>query len=103
MTRYFDDGWHVSAGYVFNENSVPNAYYTPLAADMNRHFFSVGAGRKGRRFDFDAAYQFGYGPTHTVTGSTPSTTPGQFAGTNLADGNYKFVSQAVILTVGLHF
>ena len=66
VTRYFDNGWHVSAGYVFNENSVPDAYYTPLAADLDRHFFSVGAGFKGKRFDFDVAYQFGYGPAHTV-------------------------------------
>ena len=71
VTRYFDNGWHVSAGYVFNENSVPNKYYTPLAADMDRHFFSIGAGHAGKTFDFDLAYQFGYGPTHTVTGSTP--------------------------------
>ena len=74
VTRYFDNGWHVSAGYVFNENSVPDDYYSPLAADLDRHFFSVGAGYRGKRFDFDLAYQFGYGPAHTVTGSTPSST-----------------------------
>ena len=102
VTRYFDNGWHASAGYVFNENSVPNAYYTPLAADMDRHFFSIGAGREGRRFDFDVAYQFGYGPAHTVTGSTPSSSPGLFAGQN-ADGTYHFISHAVFVTVGLHF
>jgi long-chain fatty acid transport protein len=102
VTRYFDSGWHVSAGYVFNENSVPNTYYTPLAADMDRDFFSLGTGVKGKTFDFDIAYQFGYGPSHTVTGSTPSSTPGQFAGQS-ADGNYKFISQAVMVTVGLHF
>ena len=102
VTRYFDEGWHASAGFVFNENSVPNAYYTPLAADMDRYFFSVGAGHKGKRFDFDIAYQFGYGPTHTVTGSTPSTIGGQIAG-QTADGNYNFISHAVLVTVGLHF
>jgi len=102
VTRYFDDGWHVSAGYVFNENSVPDAYYTPLAADLDRHFFSIGAGRKGKKFDFDVAYQFGYGPAHTVTGSTPSSSPGLFAGQN-ADGTYHFISHAVFVTVGLHF
>ena len=48
VTRYFDNGWHASAGFVYNENSVPNAYYTPLAADLDRYFFSVGAGRKGK-------------------------------------------------------
>ena len=102
VTRYFDDGWHVSGGYVFNENSVPDAYYTPLAADLDRHFFSIGAGRKGRKFDFDVTYQFGYGPAHTVTGSTPSSTPGQFAG-QTADGTYHFTSQAVLVTAGMHF
>jgi len=102
VTRYFDNGWHVSAGYVYNETSVPDAYYTPLAADLDRHFFSIGAGRKGKKFDFDVTYQFGYGPAHTVTGSTPSSTPGQFAG-QTADGTYSFISQAVLVTVGMHF
>jgi long-chain fatty acid transport protein len=101
-TRYFEDGWHVSAGYLFNENSVPNAYYTPLATDLDRHFFSIGAGRTGKRFDFDISYQFGYGSAHTVTGSTPSSTPGQFAG-QTADGTYNFISHAVLVTVGIHF
>ena len=44
VTRYFDHGWQVSGGYVFNANSVPDKYYTPLAADLNRNFFSLGAG-----------------------------------------------------------
>ena len=74
VTRYFDNGWHASAGFVYNENSVPNKYYTPMVADMDRYFFSAGAGYKGKHFNFDIAYQFGYGPTHTVTGSQPSST-----------------------------
>lgn len=102
VTRYFDHGWHASAGYAFNGNSVPDKYYTPLVADMNRSFFSLGVGHKGKTFDFDVAYQLGYGPTRTVSGSTPSSTPGQFAGQN-ADGKYSFFSQAVIASVGLHF
>ena len=102
VTRYFDNGWHVSAGYVFDQNSVPDAYYSPLAVDLDRHFFSIGTGFKGKRFDFDIAYQFGYGPAHTVTGSKPSSTPGFYAGEN-ADGKYDFISHAVQLTVGMHF
>lgn len=102
VTRYFDNGWHASAGYLFDQTSVPDAYYTPLAADLDRQFFTVGVGRKGRRFDFDLAYQFGYGPAHTVSGSTPSSTPGQFAGQS-ADGTYGFTSHAVMATIGMHF
>jgi long-chain fatty acid transport protein len=101
VTRYFGP-WHVSGGYVFNENSVPNKFYTPLAADMDRHFFSVGTGVQGKSLSLDVAYQLGYGPAHTVTGSTPPSQPGLFAG-QTANGTYKFTSQAVILTVGLHF
>lgn len=102
VTRYFDSGWHVSAGYVYNENSVPDTYYTPLVADMNRHFFSVGAGYKGERFDFDVAYQFGYGPAHTVTGSTPSSLSGVNS-RQTADGTYHFISHAVLVTAGMNF
>jgi len=101
-TRYFENDWHVSAGYVFNQNSVPDDYYTPLVADMDRHFFSLGVGRKGRRFDFDVAYQFGYGATHTVTGSTPSSQPGAVAGQD-ANGKYNFISHALLVSAGVHF
>src|SRR5208283_5258087 len=102
VTRYFDSGWHASAGFVYNENSVPNAYYTPLAADMDRYFFSAGTGYKGRHFNFDIAYQLGYGPTHTVTGSQPSSVPAVSTG-QTADGNYDFFSQAVLVSLGWHF
>ena len=96
-TRYLGNGWSVSGGYIFNENSVPDANYTPLVADLDRHFFSIGAGFKGKRFSFDAAYQFGYGPTRTVSGSAYSN-----AGQN-ADGRYEFTSQALLVTCGYHF
>ena len=102
VTRYFDNGWHVSAGYVFNENSVPDGYYLPTTADLDRHFFSVGVGRKGRRFDFDFAYQFGYGQDRTVTGSRPPSQPVPTVD-RLADGTYDFISHAVLVTVGMHF
>jgi long-chain fatty acid transport protein len=96
-TRYLAHGWSVSAGYIFNQNSVPDATYTPLVADLDRHFLSVGAGYKGKHFTIDAAYQFGYGPARTVAGSAPSII-GQ-----TADGKYDFLSHAIFLTAGWHF
>jgi long-chain fatty acid transport protein len=97
VTRYFDNHWYVSAGYIYNENSVPDAHYSPLVADLNRHFFSIGTGFTGKRFDFDIAYQFGYGPTRTVSGSALS------AAGQTADGNYGFISHAVAASVEMHF
>ena len=96
-TRYFDNGWHVSGGYIFNENSVPEKNYQPLLADQNRQFLSIGTGYKGKNFDFDIAYEFGFGPTRTVSGSTPS------ASGQTADGQYTFISNAVAISVGWHF
>ena len=102
VTRYFDSGWHASAGFVYNENSVPNAYYTPLAVDMDRYFISAGTGYKGKHFNCDIAYQFGYGPTHTVSGSQPSSIPASSTG-QTADGKYNFISHAVLVSLGWHF
>ena len=101
-TRYFSHGWRLSAGYVFNESSVPDDYYSPLAADLDRHFFTVGVGKKGRRFDVDVMYQFGHGADRTVTGSRPPSQPGLFSGQR-ADGTYDFTSHAVLVTLGWHF
>ena len=96
-TRYFDNGWYVSGGYIFNQNAVPSAHYNTVVADEDRHFFSLGVGRKGKQFDFDVAYQFGYGPDRTVSGSTPA------ASGQTADGTYGFISHAVSVSVGWHF
>ena len=100
VTRYFDNGWHVSAGYIFNESSMSDAHYSPLVTDLDRHFFSVGTGYRGHHLEFDIAYQFGYGPDHTVTGSAgPLGAPA----THPADGTYSFISHALGLSIGWHF
>jgi long-chain fatty acid transport protein len=90
-TRYLSKTWSVSAGYIFNQNSVPDNHYNPVVADMDRSFFSVGVGYKVKRFDFDLAYQVGCGPTRTVSGGAA------------ADGRYDFVSDAIALSVSTHF
>jgi long-chain fatty acid transport protein len=99
-TRYLGNGWSVSAGYIYNQNSVPNATYNPLVADLDRQFISIGTGYKREHFSLDIAYQFGFGLSQTVSGSA-------FAGAappvQNADGKYYFLSHAVFLTAGWHF
>lgn len=105
VTRYFDNGWHVSAGYAFDQNSVPNRYYTPFAADLDRHFFSLGLGFSGKALNFDITYQFGYGPSHTVTGSSAPSQPDLFISNSngAANGKYGFFSNALMVTAGIRF
>ena len=65
-TRYFGNGWRVSGGYMYSENSVPNNTFNPLVPDSDRHIFSVGVGKKYKQFSWDAAYQLAWGPSRTV-------------------------------------
>jgi len=44
MTRYWGDGWQVSAGYTLSENSVPDATWNPAVPDTTRLFWCAGLG-----------------------------------------------------------
>jgi long-chain fatty acid transport protein len=97
VTRYFDNGWHVSAGYLFTQNTTPDSTYTPAVPDSDRSIYSVGAGYKSGRFSADVAWQYGDGGTRHVTGSPPS-----LIGAT-ADGTYKNSINAISLSLGLRF
>jgi long-chain fatty acid transport protein len=77
-TRYFGNGWNVSAGYNYIENSMPDSTFTPAVADADRHWLNAGVGRQYDDFRWSFAYQFAFSE-NDVSGS-----PG-----GLADGNFK--------------
>jgi long-chain fatty acid transport protein len=93
-TRYFDNGMHVSGGYVYIESSIPDKSFTPLVPDQDLHVFSTGVGGHYKRFAWDATYQFTYGPGHDVSGSV--------YGPSVA-GNYNFIAHAFSLSLGYSF
>ncbi len=103
VTHYLKNGWQFSAGYFFNQNSVPDDYYSPLVADLDRHFLCAGTGYRGEGWSFDITYQFGYGPPHTVTSSQAPSRPSQVFGNQNANGTYEWISHAVLVSVGLKF
>jgi long-chain fatty acid transport protein len=98
VTRYFEKGWRASAGYIFSENSVPDVNFSPLIPDSDRHIFSLGVGRQYNHTRWDVGYQFAWGPTRTVSGSTASPLSGQSA-----NGRYEFMSHALTFSVGFNF
>ena len=101
-TRYFDAGWYASAGYVFNQNSVPDDFYSPTVADLDRHFLTAGIGRKWSRYQLDVTYQFGFAEDREVTDSLPPSSPARFVGQN-ADGTYGFGSHGLLISLGMKF
>lgn len=71
-TRFFDNGWHLSAGWVWVENSIPDATYTPIVPDSDRSFLSLGVGFRGERWAVDGVIQHGRGDrTLPATGGGP--------------------------------
>jgi long-chain fatty acid transport protein len=92
-TRYLGDGWRLSGGYMYSMNSVPAHNFNPLVPDSDRHIFSVGVGKRYKRFSWDAAYQLAWGPSRSVSGD--SYPP--------ADGSYEFLSNAFTINFGYRF
>lgn len=93
VTRQLQSGYWVSAGYVYSENSVPDATLTPLNPDADLHVGSVGFGRRGEEWSWALGYHFAYNGGRTVTGNLPS------LGGETADGTYETFNHAVNLSL----
>jgi long-chain fatty acid transport protein len=91
-TRYFENGWNVSAGYNFIENSMPDSTFTPGVADANRHWLNAGVGRKYESFKWNFAYQYAFSD-NDVSGSPYG----------LADGTFKSRFHGLMLNCDWQF
>jgi len=61
VTRYLADGYFVSAGYMFSENSVPDATLSPLNPDSDLHLGNIGFGKHGENWSWAVGYHFAAG------------------------------------------
>lgn len=93
ITRQLGDGYFVSVGYIYAQNSSPDANFNPLIPDADLQLGSVGVGHHGRRWDWALAYQFAYNGGRTVSNDSNA----------LADGNYTTYNKAINLAVGFKF
>jgi long-chain fatty acid transport protein len=98
-TRKLGRGYALSAGYFFSENSSPDRNYTPLVPDSDLHLGSVGLSYRGARWNWAAAYHFGYNSGREVSGSGFSPT----APTETADGTYRVLNHAFNVSAALKF
>lgn len=85
VTRRLADGWRVSAGYCYSENSVPDATFNPAVPDMNRHLASIGVGRDIGAVSLFLTYQHGFKASRTVR-NTPAA---------ISDGTYESALDAL--------
>jgi long-chain fatty acid transport protein len=98
----FNEQWIARFGYVFSENSVPDATFNPVTPDSDRHVFNFGFTyrSKSKKFEFHALYQFTYGEERVVTGTSYATPP--FPPTT-ANGTYKTTANTISLGVTRRF
>jgi len=91
LTRKFGNGLRASVGYIYSENSSPNATFNPIVPDSNRNIYSIGFGQSLDHVNWDVAYQYAHGPARNIDNGTT------------ADGTYRFDSHAITFSLGYQF
>jgi len=84
VTRQICNGYFVSAGYIYSENSVPDETFTPLNPDSDLHLGSIGFGHRGEKIGWAIGYHFAYNGGRTVTGNLNPTVNGEYETLNHA-------------------
>jgi long-chain fatty acid transport protein len=92
VTRYFDDGWYVSAGYFYTSETASSQFFTPGVPDTELHVPSLGFGRNGEHWHWAVAGQFIVGPQRTINGSP-----------NSPNGKFQLISPTLSVSVGYKF
>ena len=98
VSRYFDNGYFVSAGYFFSQNSTSEKNFNPIVPDTDLHVGSLGFGYKGKHWRWALSGQIITGPPRTVDSSRSTSAIGESA-----NGKYQWFNQAVNVSVGYHF
>ena len=94
ITRQLGKGYFASVGYIYSENSSPDANFNPLIPDANLQLGSIGFGHHGIRWDWALAYHFAYNGGRTVQNDTANPS---------ANGTYKTFNNAVNVAVTFKF
>lgn len=98
VTRYLENGYYVSAGYIYSENSVPSRNLSPLNPDANLHLGSIGIGRKMEKISWSFGYHFAYNGGRGVSGNQSSSLIGENS-----NGNFDVFNHAANFSITYQF
>lgn len=71
VTRKWDSGWWVGAGYWFAEKTTPDVSFNPRLPDVDLHVGSLGTGYRTECWAAEFTYQYGYGKPRQISGGAP--------------------------------
>lgn len=98
VTRAFDNGYFLSAGYIYSENSSPDLNFSPLIPDADLQLWTLGFGRRGEASGWALTYAIAYNGGRDVSGSTSSSLIGE-----TADGEYETLNHAINVSYTFSF
>ena len=99
-TRKLPDGWSVSAGYFYSENSIPDTYFNPIIPDSALHLASFGFAHKACSLGLVIFLHHRH--QSRPDGQTTSTFDTGAPGTAV-NGTYKTINNALNFAVNLKF
>lgn len=94
VTRQLGKGWFISVGYIYSENSSPDASFNPIVPDSNLHLGSIGVGHHGETWDWAIGYHFAYGEREQTGSTLPF---------GLTNGEYKTFNNAINISATFKF
>jgi len=92
LTYAADNGYIFAAGYDYNENVQPDATFSPLVADADRHWLNIGLGRRHGQSLWFLTYQFGY--SNRNVRNNPTNAAGESSNGRFEARNHAFVLSA---------
>jgi long-chain fatty acid transport protein len=98
VTRYFDNGYYLSAGYFFSQASTPSDSFTPMVPDTDLHVGSIGGGYKAHNWSLALAFQVIGGDWRNV-----SVDPSAGPTASIGSGSYRLFTPTVSFAVGYAF
>lgn len=93
VTKQLGNGFALSGGYIYSENSAPDLNFTPYNPDSNLHLGSIGISNQTESGVWSVGYHFAYNSGRDVVNNQSGSLLGE-----TADGHYETLNHAINLS-----
>ncbi|TKB23048.1 hypothetical protein FCL47_24065 [Desulfopila sp. IMCC35006] len=93
VSYQIDEGYRFSAGYLYEENPVPDRTYEPAASGQDKHTLTVGVAKRFTNITGRVSYAYDFYKDREISNNGTS---------SLLNGNYSQKNQMVALTLSWH-
>jgi long-chain fatty acid transport protein len=95
--------WKLRAGYLYDQNPVPEDRFETRTPDSDRQGLSIGTGYTGGNITVDAAYMYVRFNKRTINNSLADNDANPFTPDDTLNGTYKSQAHMAGITIGYKF